>query len=1191
MKKTIGLLVQSVGALSLWGAITSVSDVAKMPTSGVEGRIEYTGATGTVATDLALNPAVNTAATFKVSKVDAELTFSGKLSAAQGAFIKSGPGTLKLAHPGAFTLGESDAATPKADLNWGASDGVASKGFTALTVADGTLEIGAPGCDVTVKGNTTVGARCAANSAPVLKVKGGAFKSGALYLDRGYSSASRKLVPEFEVSNCATAIFENVYMDDGGNTAHSSTSVLSVEGVGTLMKVTGYCSVGLHRKGTNTLNTLDGARFQHTANIWDHNLRVGLEIGGTENDRSGGVRIRRTVWNIDGGTGSVYAAYLNRGSEINVRNGGSLQLDRSMLYFNNNSNDWQRGALNFDGGSIGTWYSRVAEWFTGITNYTVGAKGMTVAPAADYSALDGHSSYADDAARTAKAEISVDADGTVALGAGEVPIRLKRGKLVMGVNGRHMGSSSTGRIHVDNGSSVVVSGENSLQNMVFEGGGTTTRFRHQGIEADRKRWITSGYAGFLADGSIRLGTCEWISAKGAAYLAEKMPVDRSFAVSWTYFGSASGSKGGVPYGVTAVFQNSGVLACGSDAAKCGYDGIGKSVAVSYDALTDNLKFGKNGEWLSDAGLSSASVAWATDPVRCSVSYDAESSKLVFSVYQPSSQRTDAITNIVNLAETAGEDKVHFGFLCHTCREYSGFHVIGDVRISTEKGRGYQKVGGHAEIAGGKVWKQELLADVENLGFAVSSLSYADGATLLTTPSSVAALPPSLYGSVNLGFDRISGTGTLVKDGSAGMALSAPGAAKDASVDLKGGSAILRKENIEVPVLKASDGGWCFTGSEIYWAGDDVLQFGPLANARGTSAQADPERVMNANTRSRYRVDGAWKVSFRAFATSEKGNDHPGFSFLLHNDPAGCEKRATGSRGGNQFSNAACFRFYAKGGFVYFGNAKTGSSTANGTTAISFADQIELNEKDSEVDIEIEHDPVACTMKITMTQGGGVFVHTWENVDLKSMIGDEERAYLSFGAEGDYDNPTTFKISGFAFAHVGAAPAEEDADVPYFGTLLATNSSVRIVLDSAAEGANYRLADNFKVADGCTLEVRSVKSPGVLDLGECDAPGLLKIHPRNGCVVKALKLKGATEVLVDGGTFAVSADGTLPSGAILRLYNGGKVRLENGGTLRVKKIFVDGEAVPFGVYAAGDADWIDGGNGTVTPGSALRIILR
>ena len=58
-----------------------------------------------------------------------------------------------------------------------------------------------------------------------------------------------------------------------------------------------------------------------------------------------------------------------------------------------------------------------------------------------------------------------------------------------------------------------------------------------------------------------------------------------------------------------------------------------------------------------------------------------------------------------------------------------------------------------------------------------------------------------------------------------------------------------------------------------------------------------------------------------------------------------------------------------------------------------------------------------------------------------------------------------------------------------------------------------------------------------------------------------------------------------------ISNGGKVRLENGGMLRIKKVLVEGESVPFGVYAAGDADWIDGGGGTVMPVSALRIILR
>lgn len=1191
MKKSLNVLACTIGASALWGAVTSVSDITKMPVSGTEGRIEYSGATGVVAADLALAPAANKAATFKVVKPDTRLTFSGKLSATGGAFVKSGPGSLKLAYPGSFTLGETAAETPKSDLQWD-DGGVASKGFTSLTVADGALEVGMPGSSVSVKGGAAVGVRYAAGATPSLKIAGGMFKANALYVDRGYSTSSRNLTPAFEVSNCATAVFDNVYTDSAGNTSSLGKSIISVSGVGSLLRVTGYCSIGLNRNGTNTLNTLDGASFEHTATSSDWSSRIGLEIGGTENERGGGVRTRRTVWNIDGGTGLVYAAYLNRGSEINVKNGGMLKLDRSMLYFNNNSNDWQRGALNFDGGAIGTRTSRVAEWFTGIPGYTVGAKGMKIVPASDYSALDGHSSYLDDASRSADAEIVIDGSGTVAMGAGEAPIRLKQGKLIMGVNGRYMGSSATGRICVENGSAFMISGENTLQNMVFEGGGTTNRFRHQGIEADRKRWLTSGHAGFLADGSIRLGTREWVNSAGAAYLAEKLPVNRSFSVSWTYFGSESGRVSGFPYGVTAVFQNAGELACGTDATKCCYDGIVKSAAVSYNAQNGELKFGKNGEWISGADLSSRVGGWATDPLRCSISYDADETKLVFSVYQPSANCFNAITNIVNLADVTGGSEAHFGFLGGTKSDgHSGFHVLGDVRISTEKGRGYQKVGGNVEIAEGKTWKQELLADTDNLGFVMNSLTYANGANLLTIPSSVAGLPTALYGAVNIGFDRISGTGELVKTGDAGLSLSASGAARESSIDLRGGSVILRKEDLEVPTLKSTDGGWCFTGSEIYWAGDRTLQFGPLANARGTSAQADPERVMNAGTRRRYSVDGAWKVSFRAYITSANGSNQPGFSFIIHNDPRGCEKRANNYCGGNSFENGACFRFWTAKSFVHFGKTSSTLNTANETAGISFADTIALSAKDSEVLIDIEHDPAASAVKVTMTQGGKIFSHVWENVDLKSMIGGDGKAYLSFGAHGHQTNPTVFRMSDFEFAYVGAAPDDENADVPYFGTLTATNSIVRIVLDSAVENGNYRLADTFRIADGCRLYVDALRAPGVLDLGVCDVPGGLNVYPRNGCSVKVSKLNGAAEMLVDGGVLVVAANDALPSNCVLRLFNGGKVRLECSGTLRLNKMFVNGSRVPFGVYDAENSDWIDGGNGSVTTGSPLRIIFR
>ena len=193
MKKAVCLLVQSAGVISLWGAVTTVTDVSKMPVSGNEGLIKYTGVTGTVETDLALTPAAKKASTFEVQSSDTELTFSGKLSTSQGAFIKSGPGLLKLAYPGAYTLGASGAESQKVNLMW-ASDGVASQGFAALTVADGTLELGAPGSSVTVSGGATVGARHSASSAPEVKVKGGTFKAAALYLDRGYSTASRNII-------------------------------------------------------------------------------------------------------------------------------------------------------------------------------------------------------------------------------------------------------------------------------------------------------------------------------------------------------------------------------------------------------------------------------------------------------------------------------------------------------------------------------------------------------------------------------------------------------------------------------------------------------------------------------------------------------------------------------------------------------------------------------------------------------------------------------------------------------------------------------------------------------------------------------------------------------------------------------------------------------------------------------------
>ena len=1175
----------------LMAAVTTVATPDAMPTTGGEGTIRYTGNSGTVATDFALTPAANKAATIEVPTGTA-LTFSGKVSATGGALVKSGGGVLSFLYPGTgdFTLGASNASTVGSDLTW--TDGNAANGFASLTVADGTLEVGTAAMTNRNNATVAVGVRHAATAQPVFRIAGGRFYGKTLNVDRGYSSASRTFHPLFEVADGAFAQFSDAVINSGNVSSFASAAKIRTTGAGSKLQVTGYFRSETI-PGTNTLETLDGSYFEHTAATMDYSQRIGLEIGYSHPDRSGGLRTRRWDWTIDGGTGRACAAYLHRGSSITVKNGGALQLDRSMLWFNNNTNDWLRGALHFDGGTIGGWHSGVSELFTGLPEYTVGAGGMTVNASTSLTALDGHAKYADAAARTAGAEIAVTGGSYAALGAGQLPIRVADNtSLIMGVNGRHGGSSSTGRVH--SARAIIVSGENALQNMVFDGSGKTTRFRHQGIEADRKRWRTTGHAGFMPDGSLRIGTREWINSNGAAYLHEKVPVNRSFTISWTTYGN-NGGRSKAPYGAAAVLQNASALACGAKttAADCCYSGIGASVAVAYDSVGTRMRFGKNGTWTADSSVAAGAEGWAADPIRCSIAYDFDAKKLVFSIYQPSQNSGYSVTNEVDIASTVGGDSAWFGFTGGTSQsQYSGYHVIGDVRIDSEQGRGYQKVGGMAEIAAGGTWSQELLADPLNLGFVMNELAYGDGAKISSSASTVAGLPSSYHPDVNLGFDRIAGTGTLVKSGAAGLALSAPGAAQSAAVDVQSGKIILRKENIEPPTLKTADGGWCFTGPEIYWTGDGELQFGPLANGGGTSALADPERVMNANTRHRYRVDGAWKCRFHVCATSAKGMVAQGFSFYLHNDPHGCEMRSEGHCGGRGFANGYGLRFWTDSKFVDLRPGTSTSASAEAPYGVSFDPDIVLNASGSEADIEIEHDPAADTLKLTMTQGVNTFAHTWENVGLKAKIGNENRAYISFGANGHYERPTIFRFSNFAFESVGDAPAEEDALTPYFGTLTATGATVKVVLDSTVSNANYRLAQTFNTDAGRSIDVSAIKAPGVLDLGDVDLGGETDVYLHDGAKVKLSAANGAESIMVDGGTLVLSSSAALGVDCRLSLMNGAKIRLDYEGTMRLSgRVTVNGAKVKTGTYSDGNADWIEGGTGSVTCGKGMIISFR
>ena len=1191
MQKTIMAVVALATGVAVAGT-TTVSSVEDMPASGGEGTIRYTGATGTVTKDVTLTPDKNKAATLEVP-ADTTLTFSGKFDVSTGAFIKSGAGTVKLPYVGSYYLGVTGATTANAPLTW--NDGNAVNGYTALTVADGTLEVGAQGATVNKVGMLSVGVRYDSATDPTFKLVGGSMTVGDLQIDRGTSENGKQVQPTLLVTGSASLTADNWNTGSGGATGYTNNTQITVSGAGSVFTVSGFHTAS-SLLGTQTLNVTDGGTFAHTRGNMDYNTSIGFLLGGWEAGTYSGSEWKRLIVNVDGGTLKAATAYLYRYSEINVTNGGKLLVGRPVMNFNHLGVDAQRGALHFDNGTMGNYANGVCNWFCGITNYTVGAGGMTVeSSSATLVALSGHASYANAAAKAAGAEIGVsNHGGYVALGAGEVPIRADDLNAIhMTVNGRHLGSRSTGRIRPADGKNLVitVAGDNALQEMVFQPSGRT-RFRHQGIEADIKRWATVGAAMPMANGTLALGHRSDPDRRGAVWLRDKLSLAQSFKVSWTYH---CVSTGNFPYGLSVVLQNSGLTACGEEGSgnTCCYKGITNSVGMAYDVTAKSLRYGTDGIWQDSTAFDEMSGSWADDPIRLSLSYDAEAKTLTLAALQPTTSKTLTKTVAVDLAETLGAG-AYFGFAGGTAASGScvGYHCVDDVRIDAEAGRGYQKIGGHLELAADQTFAPEILADKKNLGVVLKELTYGANARVNVTPSSAVGLPGEFYKSANLGFDAVHGTGTLVKGGAGALALSAPGAASDASVDVQAGGVVLRHEDLEEPPFSAADGDWCFTGPEIYWRGPRTLQFGPLGN--GSRGYSKNVHMMNANTRRRYRVDGDWKATFSAYAEATYGTvPNQGFSFLIHNAAAGSEARATnlcGGWGGSISDKAAAIRFWTSSKFLSYtaSSAWNASATAEGSHA--FENGVSFQNGSDPIRIEVEHNAAENRLDIKMTQGAKTFTCCWENANLKAKIGNESLAYLSFGAMGQADNPMFFRISDFRFQYLDADPAVEQQ--PYFGTLsTSVANGLEVTLDAARANLSYRLANALSLGAGSGIKVKAKRAAGTLDLGTVTCAGAASVALADGCTASIAAATGTDDFTVSGDTLTITSPTAFTEETTLRLNDGAKLNLAFAGTLKVRRIYVDGVHQRSGNYTAGDADWIAGGTGHIETGKGFALIVR
>jgi fibronectin-binding autotransporter adhesin len=79
-----------------------------------------------------------------VLRVEGDVTFGGQIKSESGAFLKTGPGTVTYAYPGANTLNTNDGGSPSGLQNIGPYGDAPTAGVTGFTITQGKVVLGAP---------------------------------------------------------------------------------------------------------------------------------------------------------------------------------------------------------------------------------------------------------------------------------------------------------------------------------------------------------------------------------------------------------------------------------------------------------------------------------------------------------------------------------------------------------------------------------------------------------------------------------------------------------------------------------------------------------------------------------------------------------------------------------------------------------------------------------------------------------------------------------------------------------------------------------------------------------------------------------------------------------------------------------------------------------------------------------------
>ena len=549
--------------------------------------LRYTGPSATLARGYKLNPGANgqMAATIDVTEPDTTLTISGKAEAPNGAFIKTGPGTLAYTYPGFQQLSKSRTAVNEAsDLVFDADGRAGTNGFAVFTIDEGRVILGAPGQTNEIYATAWVGSRTL--TSPRLDVVGGVTRVLNTYftIGRGTGTTTSPQQPSVYVSNGALLDLNRFVMGYwNGQPGFYSEPYLHIDNA--TVVVQNDCFLSENPSLHSTMVVTNGGLFQCNSFAGDRGMSIS-QSAGADTD----------INFVGASTGRTYGLRVGDGGNLTVTQGSVFELDHTPL--NVIASDLNKGIAQFNDGTLKQRTSALAsDWLTGLNDLLVGSGDMTV-DVDGYAMLD--ASPSEDPASTG-GQVIKTGGGVLAMPPTELDVQVNEGSVAMRHDYPWVTNSMNGTVQLASGTTLDVLGANALAGMTVDGPDLSLNFLPHSLSHKPEQWNINEWAKARNDGLLHLADNK-TNYRGSLFNYNKVKVDQLWTVRFSYQNLST--QGKAADGAVFVLQNDprGTDAVGGYGGNVGYGGgssekITNSIAVAIDVYNERIRFGKQGTFV------------------------------------------------------------------------------------------------------------------------------------------------------------------------------------------------------------------------------------------------------------------------------------------------------------------------------------------------------------------------------------------------------------------------------------------------------------------------------------------------------------------------------------------------------------------------------------------------------------------